>query len=205
MPSDLVLASASPRRVALLGALGVRFRQVASAVDEHHDGEDPAAMAEAVALRKAAAVALLEPDAVVLGADTVVVAPDGALLGKPVDGPDAVHMLLRLAGHTHTVVTGVALAGAVEPVTGSELTRVRMRAFGEEEARRYVRSGEPMDKAGAYGIQGRGGLLVDGIEGCYWNVVGLPLKLVYTMLRESGRAAEWLGPTGPGEGGQEKG
>ena len=194
MPSDLLLASASPRRAALLRGLGVRFRQLPSGADEEHDGDDPAASATEVALRKAVKVAESHPLDVVIGADTVVVAPDGQLMGKPTDGGDAIRMLLRLAGRTHRVVTGVALIGPGGRRTGVETTLVHMRRFGRDEAERYVRSGEPMDKAGAYGIQGRGGLLVAGIEGCYFNVVGLPITLLYGMLTDYGVAGEWLGP-----------
>jgi septum formation protein len=194
MPSELVLASASPRRAGILRGIGIPFRQVASGVDETHHGSEPAEAAREVALRKAVAVAGREPSAVVLGADTVVVAPDGRMLGKPVDETEAVEMLLSLAGRSHTVVTGVAVAGAVPAYTAAETTRVVMRPFGRDEAERYARSGEPLDKAGAYGIQGRGGLLVEGIEGCYWNVVGLPLGLVRTMLGSTEIADDWLGP-----------
>ena len=194
MPSELLLASASPRRAALLRGLGVRFRQIPSGAGEEHDGADPAASAAEVALRKALKVAESHPLDVVIGADTVVVAPDGQPMGKPRDGGEALGMLMRLAGRTHRVVTGVALVGPAGRRTGVETTLVRMRRFGRDEAERYVRSGEPLDKAGAYGIQGRGGLLVAGIEGCYFNVVGLPITLLYGMLTECGAAGEWLGP-----------
>jgi septum formation protein len=197
MPSELILASASPRRAALLAAVGARFRVVRSDVDETHCGTDPIAATIEVALRKARAIAARHPGTVVVAADTVVVAPDGGMLGKPADGEEAVAMLLRLAGRTHAVVTGVAVVGpeGMPERTAGETTRVRMRAFDEVEARRYVASGEPFDKAGAYGIQGRGGLLVDGVEGCYFNVVGLPLRQLHPLLlgRDVG-AESWLGP-----------
>lgn len=197
MPSELVLASASPRRAGLLRGLGVVFRVEPSGADESHDGDDPSSAAETVALRKARVVAGRCPGAVVVGADTVVVAPDGAFLGKPRDEDEAVAMLLRLSGRTHQVVTGVAVVGGTAggERVASESTRVHMRAFTEPEARRYARSGEPLDKAGAYGIQGRGGLLVAGVEGCYFNVVGLPLVVLQRLLRDKGVGAEtWLGP-----------
>ncbi len=197
MRSELVLASASPRRAGLLRALGGEFHVVPSGVDESHDGVDAAQAAEAVARRKARAVADRYPGAVVVGADTVVVAPDGTFLGKPRDDAEALAMLLRLAGATHRVVTGVAVVGSpgCPEAVASEETRVRMRSFGPEEAERYVASGESRDKAGAYGIQGRGGLLVDRVEGCYFNVVGLPLVLLQRLLDDRGVGAEaWLGP-----------
>jgi len=201
MPSDLVLASASPRRSALLEQVGARFRVVPSGVDESHPASDPGDAALAVAARKAHAVRTVEPDAWIVGADTVVVAPDGALLGKPDDREDAVGILMRLSGATHEVVTGVCvLAPDGQERQGAERTRVQMRAFDRSEAARYTASGEPLDKAGAYGIQGRGGLLVTRIEGCYFNVVGLPLSLLIRLLGALLYDVDgWLGPRIPGQ------
>lgn len=198
MHSELILASRSPRRVALLTRLGVEFRQVVSGAREEHEGTDHEASAAAAALAKARSVAGKHPGAVVIGADTVVVSEEGELLGKPVDEEDAVEILMKLSGRPHTVITGIAVAGpggAGEDVR-TERSRVWMRSFGEEEARRYVASGEPMDKAGAYGIQVRGALLVERVEGCYFNVVGLPLNLLRGMLQERGiDTHRWLGPS----------
>lgn len=175
---------------------------------EEHDGTDHAAGAAAAALAKARIVAANHPEAVVIGADTVVVSEEGELLGKPVDEEDAVAILMKLSGRSHTVITGLAVVG---PGEGSEdvkteSSRVWMRPFDRDEARRYVASGEPMDKAGAYGIQVRGALLVERVEGCYFNVVGLPLNLLRGMLHERGiDTHRWLGPSphpaeGPGAG-----
>ncbi|MFC1529989.1 Maf family protein [Gemmatimonadota bacterium] len=197
MPSELILASRSPRRTGLLTRLGVEFRQVVSGVSEVHEGSDHAASAGAAALVKADAVARNHPGAVVIGADTVVVSPDGELLGKPADVESAIGILMKLSGKPHTVFTGVAVIGPGrdEVSVATEETRVVMRAFGREEAARYVASGEPMDKAGAYGIQVRGALLVERVEGCYFNVVGLPLNLLRTMLEEHGvETRSWIGP-----------
>jgi septum formation protein len=194
MPSDLILASESPRRALLLRALGVRFEQIPSDVVEDHDQADPEAAAIASALKKAMSVAQSYPEAEILGADTVVVTPKGEILGKPADEDDALRMLMTLSGREHQVITGVALVGPGHEVSSAETTSVRMRTYTREEAARYARSGEPMDKAGAYGIQGLGGLLVKSLTGCYFNVVGLPLQLLYQMLRANGLAEEWLGP-----------
>lgn len=177
--------------------LDISFRQVASGASEDHGHGDAATGARAVALRKARVVAKQHPDAIVIGADTIVVSPEGEMLGKPADRFEALRMLKLLSGRTHRVITGIALIvpGSGEEHMASEVTTVRMHAFNDEEAARYVASGEPMDKAGAYGIQGRGALLVDGLEGCYSNVVGLPLQLLYGLIRKSTDAAEsWLGP-----------
>ncbi len=194
MPSELILASASTRRAGLLDALGVRYRQIESAVDERSDTDDPAASAVAVALAKARSVQRSHPTCFVLGADTIVISPVGETLGKPVDDADALRMLLSLSGGEHEVITGLALVGPGVELSDSESTRVQMCDFDEEEARRYVRSGEPEDKAGAYGIQGKGGLLVESVTGCYFNVVGLPIRLLYEMVKDRGVAERWLGP-----------
>jgi len=198
---EIVLASRSPRRAGLLDGLGVRFRQVASGVNEEHCPGEPEAGARAAALAKARAVAAANREALVIGADTVVISPGGELLGKPADLADAVTTLMKLAGRSHTVITAVAVigAGSGAEVVAAERSRVTMRDFSRAEARRYAASGEPLDKAGAYGIQGRGALLVERVEGCYFNVVGLPLVLLMRLLEQSGvETAAWLGPEHPG-------
>ncbi|BDG61511.1 Maf family protein [Caldinitratiruptor microaerophilus] len=184
----LVLASASPRRVSLLEQVGLSFEVVPSGVPEDPgDGtREPADLARALALRKAEAVAAREPDALVLGADTIVVL-DGAVLGKPRDEAEAVRMLERLQGRSHVVITGVALVapGGRKRVEHEETT-VWMRPLTRAQVEWYVRSGEPLDKAGAYAVQGLGALLVERIFGCYYNVVGLPLGRVARLLEEFG-------------------
>jgi len=182
----LVLASASPRRQELLGNAGISFAVQPADVDETPlAGESPRECAERLAREKALAVAQLRPHDVVLGADTIVVV-DEAILGKPRDVDDAVRMLRLLSGRVHCVITGVCLVGpgTVKARTASETTLVTMSDFSDEEIRAYVATGEPMDKAGAYAIQGRASRWIPRIEGDYSNVVGLPVALVYRMLRE---------------------
>ena len=173
----LILASASPRRAALLRQLGLTVRIVPSKAEETLlPGLTPAAQAEQLARRKALAVQAMLPgeETLILAADTVV-ALEGEILGKPRDEDDAVAMLLRLAGREHEVYTGVALVSPTAERVFSSGAAVRFAAFGEQTARAYVRTGEPMDQAGAYGIQGLGGALVERVCGDYYSVVGLPL------------------------------
>ncbi len=193
---SLVLASASPRRRRLLAQLGLPFQVMESDVDENGAfarGGSPEELTQALALAKAAAVARrlggAEPpqDAVVLGADTVVVI-DGEVLGKPRDAADAEAMLARLQGRTHTVITGVAVVDAANGrrVTAAETTRVTVRPLTPERIRAYVAGGEPLDKAGSYAIQGLGAVLVTRVEGCFYNVVGLPLARTADLLNDFG-------------------
>jgi septum formation protein len=178
----LVLASASPRRADLLAAAGLDFDVVPADVDESAlDGEAPEPHVLRLALLKAERVAAARPGDVVLGADTVVTI-DGLILGKPSDEDDALAMLRRLSGRMHEVLTGVAVVRGVEVATGLDRTMVHFTQFSEEDLAWYVRSGEPMDKAGGYGIQGRASRFVDRIEGSYSNVVGLPVSLVVRLL-----------------------
>lgn len=184
----LVLASASPRRRELLDAAGFVFEIDVADVDEtRHPGEPAGAYARRVALAKAQAVAARHPDAIVLGADTVVVLDhDGdaeEVLGKPVDDADAVRMLTGLAGRAHRVLTAVALVGSGATLDTIEETVVWMQALTTAEITAYVQSGEPRDKAGAYGIQGRASRFIPKIEGSYTNVVGLPVAVVDALLR----------------------
>jgi septum formation protein len=182
---SLILASASPRRSELLRAAGYEFSIRVAGVDEScHGGESPEAYVRRVAIDKARAV-VRRPDEFVLAADTTVVI-DGKLLGKPVDAVDAVRMLGVLAGRAHEVLTGVCLlrpAGADVRVAS---TRVEFQPMTGDEIAWYVASGEPLDKAGAYGIQGRAARFVSRIEGSYSNVVGLPVAVVHEMLVRAG-------------------
>jgi septum formation protein len=176
---ELVLASQSPRRSELLRNAGIGFRVQAAGVDETpFPGEAPVDYVRRLARAKAAAV----EGELVLGADTVVVV-DGQILGKPADSADAVRMLRLLSGRAHEVITGICLAGTV----AHDITTVFFSRISEEEIRDYVASGEPMDKAGAYAIQGRASCFVERIEGSYSNVVGLPVAMVYRHLR----AIDW--------------
>jgi septum formation protein len=190
-PHPLVLASASPRRRDLLARTGLPFEVVpADVVEEARAGEAPRALVERLAAEKAASVRdrlPARPRRVVLGSDTIVTL-DGEILGKPRDAEDAVAMLRRLAGRTHTVWTGVAVAetGAGAPRVRSVESRVTLRAAGEAELRAYVASGEPLDKAGAYALQGEGRRLVSRVEGSESNVIGLPLEETLALLAEAG-------------------
>ena len=182
----LVLASASPRRAELLTAAGFSFEVAPADVDETtRPGEDPGDYAARVARDKASATVPRHPDAVVLAADTVVVA-DGDILGKPQDQADAVRMLGRLSGVTHLVQTAVVLSVGGNERCRVETTRVRFRPLSPEEIDWYVATGEPDGKAGAYGIQGAASRFIDWIEGSWSNVVGLPVAAVYQMLKEAG-------------------
>ncbi len=185
----LILASGSLRRQEVLRHAGFDFEVIPSSIEESHlSGESPAALVERLARLKAQDVAAkLGPrdDALVLGADTVVVVDD-ALLGKPQSPPEAATMLEKLSGRGHEVITGVALVQPGRPglAVAHEVTRVFFRPLTEKEIADYVASGEPLDKAGAYAIQGRAGRFVTRVEGCYFNVVGLPVALVDRMVRE---------------------
>lgn len=184
----LVLASGSPRRRELLAQLGLSFEVCPSNVDETLEpGTSPAQAVETLALRKARAVAATCSEGLVIGSDTVVVL-DGEMLGKPRDAEEAVAMLKRLAGRTHRVYTGLAVIDVAtgDCRVGHSVTAVQMDALTDAEIRRYVATGEPMDKAGAYAIQGIGATLVTHIEGDYFTVVGLPLHLLRRFLGEMG-------------------
>ena len=182
----LILASASPRRKELLRAAGFTFRARVSSIEPlPRRAESPAAFARRAARAKALDVGASSPrGALVLAADTVVVAR-GEILGKPAGPEDAARMLRILSGTTHRVVTGVCLVLAPRriQVLKHETSLVRFRKLQESEMRDYLRSGEPFDKAGAYGIQGRASRFVKRIEGCYFNVVGLPVPLVCEILK----------------------
>lgn len=184
----LVLASASPRRQELLRNAGISFVVQAADIDETPLADEKAEQcARRLAREKALAVSRLRSLDRVLGADTIVVV-DGAILGKPRDAADAARMLRLLSGRTHEVITGVCLveAGGGEVSAVSETTRVTMNELSEPDIQAYVASGEPMDKAGAYAIQGMASRWIPRIEGDYSNVVGLPVALVYNMLRRKG-------------------
>ena len=183
----LVLASASPRRRELLALLGLPYEIAPADVDESlHDHLPPAERARRLAEEKACAVSRRRPEALVIGADTLV-ALDPHVLGKPRDEEEARSMLALLSGCAHEVLTGLALAVRGEPVCGDVVaTEVRFRSLSHAEIDAYVATGEPMDKAGAYAIQGRGAILIEGIRGDYPNVVGLPLTRLAILLRGVG-------------------
>jgi septum formation protein len=184
----IILASASPRRAELLRMVGIPFERIVGDTPEETDGTPgPAEHVGILSRRKAERVARDLPDGLVIGADTVV-AIDGEILEKPKDAADAVRMLSRLAGRTHEVFTGVALVDAGTGAVRSDVVRtgVFIRPMSEADIRRYVATGEPMDKAGAYAAQGLAAPFVGRVDGCFFNVVGLPLSRLWEMLAEMG-------------------
>jgi len=187
---ELILASASPRRAGLLKQLGFPFKVLASSIDERELSQKEEV--EQLALAKAKSVAEKVPAGIVLGADTIVLC-NGQILGKPQDEAEAKKMLAFLSGKSHQVVTGVAVVRAEDGffLTSREETEVIFRELDEKEINYYISTGEPLDKAGAYGIQGKGALLVQAIHGCYYNVVGLPLVRVFQLLQQAGYSP-WL-------------
>jgi septum formation protein len=178
----LVLASQSPRRAELIGRLGLLFETAPADIDEsYRSHETPEAHAERLAREKAEAIAGARPEALVIGSDTIVVV-DGDVLGKPRDRGHAVQMLMRLSGREHFVCTGIAVAHG--GVVRSDLVRVRVRfrPLTQRACEQYVETGEPMDKAGAYGIQAYGSAIVQGIEGDYFAVMGLPVSRMLELI-----------------------
>lgn len=186
--TTIILASASPRRRELLSLPGIAFDVLPSPAEEPapDTGENPAAYAARMARLKATAVAAVRPEAVVLGADSIVAVGE-VILGKPADAADARRMLGLLSGRTHQVITGCAIfAPGREPEIFTVATAVTMADIPEAAIAAYVATGEPLDKAGAYAIQGRAAAFVTGINGSYTNVVGLPLAEVVQQLRQAG-------------------
>ena len=180
----LILASSSPRRAELLRAAGIDFTVRAADIDETiGPNEPPRDYVERLSREKARAV--VRGDELALGADTTVVI-NGETIGKPADAEEAGRMLRALSGQWHEVLTGVTLARADLAVSAVSSTRVKFAELSDAEIKRYVSTGEPMDKAGAYAIQGRASLFVERIEGSYSNVVGLPVQLTYQLARRMG-------------------
>ena len=184
---QVILASASPRRLALLQQIGIEATVCPADFDEVSGS---AVQAEDVVLANAVgkcqAVVKIKGDSLpVIAADTVVVA-EGVILGKPQDAEDAIEMLKQLSGKTHKVLTGIAVSYAGEMLAEVCETKVVFRDLTDEEIKKYVATGEPLDKAGAYGIQGKGAVLVEKIDGCYNNVVGLPLTRMQLILAKLG-------------------
>jgi septum formation protein len=181
----LILASSSPRRQELLRAAEIPFTvEPANILEDVHPGESPRAFCERLAFEKAEAVAKRRPDSLVLGADTIVVVDDH-ILGKPTDSADAHRMLRLISGRAHEVMTGVCLFGPGVRDIRTEITEVFVIDIPDQEIDFYIAHHEPMDKAGAYAIQGIASRWIPRIDGCYFNVVGLPIPLVYRMLRDN--------------------
>jgi len=191
----VILASASPRRRELLRQLVPDFEVIPADVDEDSlTVADPWETARILALEKARAVAGIRPDALVIGSDTVVAMEvkrdDFTQLAKPIDEDDAVRMLKLLSGQQHVVVTGIALVRGIREMVSADTTTVWFRELSDAEIREYVATGEPMDKAGAYAIQGGASKFIERVEGSTTNVVGLPLELLWARLREFVEAAD---------------
>ena len=180
----LILASKSPRRQELMRLITENFSIVTADTDESFAPDTPPdEVVQLLAQRKAEEILKTHPDATVIGADTIVYL-DNKILGKPKDESDALRMLKSLSGREHIVYTGVCVLVSGESYTFSDISRVWFYSHDEDELRRYIATGEPMDKAGAYGIQGKGALLVRRIEGDFYNVMGLPVSKLYRALRE---------------------
>lgn len=194
MNPSIVLASQSPRRAELLRMLGFQFDVVPADIDEtYFNHESGPVHAERLAREKAELISNLRPDAIVIGSDTVVVLGDD-VLGKPRSKEEAVEMLLRLQGRTHFVATGIAVAVPGHQLSHSiETVDVKFRSFDRRRAEAYVETGEPMDKAGAYGIQGYGASLVEWVRGDYFAVMGLPLQRMIMMLERLGWQYDFRG------------
>ena len=180
----LVLASGSPRRAEILRSVGWEFIKVVPEVDEsQQDDESPEDYVLRLAAAKANAIAASHPCEIVLGADTTVVI-DGQIVGKPTDLEDARRMIEALKDNSHDVLTGVAIVRDGSIATGFQRTRVDFSQMSEAEVNFLVEKGDPLDKAGAYAVQAQAALFIEGIEGDYWNVVGLPIGLVYRLVKQ---------------------
>lgn len=178
----LILASGSPRRSEILNSVGWEFTKHVADIDENErEGESPEDYVVRLACEKGEAVAAHYPEGTVLGADTTVVI-DGQIIGKPADLNDAVRMLSMLAGNWHEVLTGVSVVRDGETRSAMQRTRVKFASMTAEEIAFLAERGDPLDKAGAYAVQAQAALFIEGIEGDYWNVVGLPISLVYRLV-----------------------
>lgn len=181
----LILASGSPRRSEIMNSVGWEFTKDVPDIDESEvAGESPEAYVQRLAKTKAETIATRHIGQIVLGADTTVVI-NGMIIGKPVDAPDARRMLEMLSGNWHEVLTGVAVAVNGSTNVGLQRTRVKFAKMTAAEIDFLVESGDPLDKAGAYAVQAQAALFIEGIEGDYWNVVGLPINLIYTLFMQA--------------------
>jgi len=180
----IVLASGSPRRSEIMASVGWKFRKVVPDIDESlRNGESPEDYVQRLARSKAEIVAAENADEIVLGADTTVVIDD-EIIGKPIDMDDARRMIRLLSGRWHEVLTGVAVVANGDTRVGLQTTRVKFAELSPAEVDFLAEKGDPLDKAGAYAVQAQAALFIEGIEGDYWNVVGLPISLVYRLVQE---------------------
>jgi septum formation protein len=194
---SVILASQSPRRRELLTLVGIPHTVRPADIDEAYlPGEKPAAHAERLAREKAAVIARDEPDAVVIGSDTIVVV-DGEVLGKPRDEQHAAEMLARLSGRSHIVMTAVAVMWRGVELSAVEQVGVTFHPLDAETVVAYIATGEPMDKAGAYGIQGYGATIVKRVDGDYFAVMGLPLQRLVRLMGQLGLGYRFAAPTAP--------
>ena len=178
----IYLASSSPRRREILQNLGLNFEILTPNADENSEENDPCRLTEILARRKAEAAADIKNDGLVIACDTVVSA-NGKILGKPQDEDDAKRMLRALSGKTHEVISGICLILGGKTVTAHEITRVKFSEMNDDEIELCVKKGEPLDKAGAYAVQGMASLFIEGLDGDYFNVVGLPVRCLYETLK----------------------
>jgi septum formation protein len=185
----IILASGSPRRAEILNSVGWAFEKDVPDIDETElAGESPGDYVKRLARTKAETVAARHSDQIVLGADTTVVIA-GEIIGKPVDLADAAAMLRKLSGEWHEVLTGIALVCGEQTDVDLQRTRVKFGEMSDAEIAFLVEKGDPLDKAGAYAVQAQAALFIEGIEGDYWNVVGLPIRLVYSMVEKRSGSA----------------
>ena len=185
----LVLASGSPRRAEIMRSVGWDFEKDVPDIDEsERAGEPPEDYVQRLAKEKAELIASRHPGEIVLGADTTVVI-NGEIIGKPVDEEDARRMVRMLSGNWHEVLTGVALVSSGSTDVGLQRTRVKFASMTDGEVEFLVKRGDPLDKAGAYAVQAQAALFIESIQGDYWNVVGLPISLVYRMIVEARTSA----------------
>ena len=185
---QIILASGSPRRSEIMESVGWKFIKDVPDIDETElPGELPDVYVQRLARTKAETIASRHKGEIVLGADTTVVIDD-QIMGKPLDVADAKRMLTMLSGRWHQVLTGVAVVRNGNTLVGLQRTRVKFAEMSEAEIVFLVRHGDPLDKAGAYAVQAQAALFIEGIEGDYWNVVGLPISLVYRLILEKGRS-----------------
>lgn len=189
----LVLASGSPRRAEIMRSVGWDFIKDVPDIDEsERAGESPEDYVQRLAREKVEAISVSHQDEIVLGADTTVVI-DGEIIGKPVDVADARRMIGLLSGNWHEVLTGVAIVRDGRSSVGLQRTKVKFASLNDDEIDFLVEKGDPLDKAGAYAVQAQAALFIEAIEGDYWNVVGLPISLVYRMIREASRSVSRSG------------
>jgi len=180
---NIILASRSPRRAFLLKNVGLQFEQIPSHIEENLNGMQPEDFVIHYSQKKAEAIQKIHTDSFIIGADTIVVL-NNKIIGKPKNDEDAFQILKKLSGKCHEVLTGVSILFHDSQVSDIAKTKVYFNPISDEDIREYVSTGEPMDKAGAYGIQGYGSQFIDKIEGCYFNVMGFPIPLFYEMCKK---------------------